>query len=682
MSDVDVSRRDHLNSILGVLGGAVGLSAVQGCQPSPNGESTGTTGQALGGMGPVVYADTVDDLRDVTLSGSAAILGGYHAVGDGGGGVFTWSSAAQADDGGTVFNVNAANGPGWRRIFSGPIDVRWFGARGDGTTPDDGAFLSAIGAAAAIASAAGKNLDSPASNPAGSVEVYVPPGTYVLTGTLNGGSPLPPGLILRGAGEASCLYFTGTGGAAGAEAAGAGILVTSTALNTNTQTTVRICDLWLRSVIPANNGTVAIDLIGATLITISRCKLTGWTAGIILDGAECIEIDNINFGANGSEGDQTANTIGIWFTNAASGNKGFTVPECTNRIAVHDCQFNAPALPIRDEGSVSHHVYDNNVNGCIKCFAWISYCNAAIYEKNELEGCGAATIGWIYIDGPTYNLTIRDNSFSGGGLPGGGSASVPSVYFEGGFVYGFDFSDNFIAGTPVAAISMSPGSIPFFGPTYIAGNFCPNAPLIPPGVQPMESGAAAFALNRETITGGSAVGINTIDPAANLEVRVVGPTPAFQVSDLNHQYFRLTANGSPPAMSFCANQGFSGDNGTVDLVSQVSTTPAQPMQTAFTYPVAGNVKTIRAEVVATAIASDSADAATFKQHWTLFRWGGGLQGIGNPSSDEATFTPNASGWTVVMTIDPSGQNLVVNVVGPVDNGVWWTASLRIVQGGN
>lgn len=79
--------------------------------------------------------------------GALAVLRGYAAAGDGGGGLFTWSTVSAPDDGGTIFNAASGNSSGWRRIFSGGFDVKWFGAKGDNATADDAAIQRAINAA-------------------------------------------------------------------------------------------------------------------------------------------------------------------------------------------------------------------------------------------------------------------------------------------------------------------------------------------------------------------------------------------------------------------------------------------------------------------------------------------------------------------------------------------------------
>lgn len=105
---------------------------------------------------------TIADLK--LISGSATgtsvvIVAGYYAVGDGGGGEFYWSAASTAtDNGGTIIKATAVTTGRWLRVLSGSLSVKWFGAKGDGTTDDSSAFHAAI---AVVAANGGGQVDVP-----------------------------------------------------------------------------------------------------------------------------------------------------------------------------------------------------------------------------------------------------------------------------------------------------------------------------------------------------------------------------------------------------------------------------------------------------------------------------------------------------------------------------------------
>jgi hypothetical protein len=64
--------------------------------------------------------------------GDKAFIGGYYADGDGGGGDFYWDAVStEADNGGTIFQVTGTTTGRWKRIYSGSVNVKWFGAKGD-----------------------------------------------------------------------------------------------------------------------------------------------------------------------------------------------------------------------------------------------------------------------------------------------------------------------------------------------------------------------------------------------------------------------------------------------------------------------------------------------------------------------------------------------------------------------
>jgi hypothetical protein len=101
------------------------------------------------------WVDTVVELKSIIGSGGAsnarpaAIVGGYWAIGDGGGGLFYWDTSSSSGDNGvtptqpgTIIVPTGSTSGRWIRIYSGPIDVKWFGARGQGTDVDDALVIN------------------------------------------------------------------------------------------------------------------------------------------------------------------------------------------------------------------------------------------------------------------------------------------------------------------------------------------------------------------------------------------------------------------------------------------------------------------------------------------------------------------------------------------------------------
>jgi hypothetical protein len=74
--------------------------------------------QALTGNGMLKVADTAANLRTITGGTTlwVAVLQGISSAGDGGGGVFYWSTVFAADDGWSVLNSASGNSAGWRRV--------------------------------------------------------------------------------------------------------------------------------------------------------------------------------------------------------------------------------------------------------------------------------------------------------------------------------------------------------------------------------------------------------------------------------------------------------------------------------------------------------------------------------------------------------------------------------------
>lgn len=104
----------------------------------------------------IITVDTISDLTTVDIAKNKVVfVNGYDSFYDGGGGFFSYDPAKSAiNNSGTIIN-------GWVRQYSGAINVKWFGAKTDGSNT-----------ANSIQSA----IDS------GAKEIFVPTGTYRLDG--------------------------------------------------------------------------------------------------------------------------------------------------------------------------------------------------------------------------------------------------------------------------------------------------------------------------------------------------------------------------------------------------------------------------------------------------------------------------------------------------------------------
>lgn len=156
IEELDVSKR-HFGSLL--LGGTAGL-VLAGCV-SQDGDAVlvGETAAAISGAG-FLWVNSINggtgtpaNLRAVVGSDASSastpviVVGGYSTVGDGGGGTFFWdASSATGDNDGTIIVPTGGTGR-WIRLYSGPINVRWFGATGQNVVNDSPKINAAIAAA-------------------------------------------------------------------------------------------------------------------------------------------------------------------------------------------------------------------------------------------------------------------------------------------------------------------------------------------------------------------------------------------------------------------------------------------------------------------------------------------------------------------------------------------------------
>lgn len=140
-----------------------------------------------------IIVSTIADLR-LTNGGDTVLVKGYYADGDGGGGDFYWdSTSTETDNGGTIIKATAITTGRWKRLFSGEINVRWFGATGDNSTDDTTTIQSAIDASS-------------------SQVLFFPTGNYVTTAALNSTDQkitikMPQGALIKSSVAAGTFAF-------------------------------------------------------------------------------------------------------------------------------------------------------------------------------------------------------------------------------------------------------------------------------------------------------------------------------------------------------------------------------------------------------------------------------------------------------------------------------------------
>ena len=186
--DDETMSADRRQWVLRALGAAVGVGALAGCERAgyARGDAEGARAPLLG-VPTVTWVDTLEDLRTIvgTAEEAVVVMKGHTVPGDGGGGVFYWDAADQtsADNEGTIVVPDAPRVGCWKRMVDGPWSVRWFGAKGDGTTDDTGAFHAAM---EAMTDAKGMLLPPGSAAPAGQFtpsagnKLVVPPGVYLI----------------------------------------------------------------------------------------------------------------------------------------------------------------------------------------------------------------------------------------------------------------------------------------------------------------------------------------------------------------------------------------------------------------------------------------------------------------------------------------------------------------------
>ena len=250
------------------------------------------------------YVSSINGLRSVNSSQVSFIfVESYYGLGpDGGGGnyeVISSTSTGYVDNGGTIIIAN--DGAVWKLISTNKISVKQFGAKGDNTTDDTNAFISAL-----------NNVNN----------LYIPLGRYVITSQLTKtfdsfATQISNGFSITGdgMGASQIIFKNGSGltlnlnGAPGMtieqlsflayQTSGTAIYVTET-IGIPQETTITFRDIEIAPLLgmhdPSNH----------------------WINGVVVDKVRFVRFDNCRL-SNGDTGrSATSSTNGILITSTTS----------------------------------------------------------------------------------------------------------------------------------------------------------------------------------------------------------------------------------------------------------------------------------------------------------------------------------------------------------------------------
>jgi Pectate lyase superfamily protein len=227
--------------------------------------------------------NTYSDLRAASpTAGDTGFLLGYNSKGDGGGGDFYWDSASTAThNGGTVIQPGGGGTGRWFRVYDGPLDVKWFGATGNGSTDDHAAIQAAADYAGSLANYGSVYLSRPASAYAITTAIAIPQGVNFI-----GDGGRISILVPNGCGAFTYNFFTGFGNSTIRDIGIEGVNGTSqiaiyqpgTLTETDFLYGITIDNVLIR------NFNIAIKFRTVTDVTIRNCWIQDVNSGIHLIG--------------------------------------------------------------------------------------------------------------------------------------------------------------------------------------------------------------------------------------------------------------------------------------------------------------------------------------------------------------------------------------------------------------
>ncbi len=165
-----------------------------------------TLGQLRGFFNADFVVPNMEALAALTVIHAGVLVEGFYEPGDGGGGQFVWQEGNDDDPvPGMIVELDAGGDGRYVRIYETFTNLKWFGAKGDGTTNDTAAFQAAVDFPITLGS-----------GDFGAATLYVPSGTYkigpITTAvqglTICGDTVFAPRLTALTAAQAHLIHFT------------------------------------------------------------------------------------------------------------------------------------------------------------------------------------------------------------------------------------------------------------------------------------------------------------------------------------------------------------------------------------------------------------------------------------------------------------------------------------------
>lgn len=286
-----------------------------------------------------VWFNNVANMVDANLDvGVVAATKGYYLAGDGGSGFYIIRTAVSgdADDGGSIIFLD--NGAVAELIMHGTVNVKQFGAKGDGTTDDTTAIQNAFE----------KFHD-----------IYIPDGTYMINSRCEGWSDIN--------GESGGVYARDN----------STITLSSNAV--------------LKSITNKTGFYKVINVRNATNVTIRGGKVLGDTTtptegglggeygyGIALYNSTHVTIDNVESTGHWGDGIFCSGTYGVNFNAYATIKKchlhhnrrqGISIVAGSEYLVkdcyIHDIEGVAPQSCIDVEGNADNHIENVRIINCV-----------------------------------------------------------------------------------------------------------------------------------------------------------------------------------------------------------------------------------------------------------------------------------------------------------------------------